>query len=101
LGGGELPTSHPGSFTARKIYSFTSWFGCEVNLKSGLKDLEKKVFWPLSGIEPRILGYAACSLVTILNRLPDRVKFEETYIFLSPSINIAYFVCVEKFDFLP
>ena len=53
----------------------------------------------MSGIELRILVYAACSLVTLLNGLPERVMFEETYTFLSPSINIVYCVCVAKFLF--
>ena len=37
---------YSGSFTAGRIYSFTSWFGCEVNLSSGLKDMEKRASGP-------------------------------------------------------
>jgi len=39
----SLSASCPGSFTTRKIYFFASWFGCEVSLRSGLKDKEKRV----------------------------------------------------------
>jgi hypothetical protein len=48
----------------------THWIGGSVGLGAGLVAVERRIYLPLAGIEPRFLDFPACSLVRkgLINR---------------------------------
>jgi hypothetical protein len=61
LVGGEWSTSRPSNFAPGKRAPGSNWTGAWVGLRTGLDDVEKRKFLPLSGLEIRLLGHLARS----------------------------------------
>jgi hypothetical protein len=59
--GGEWSASRPGSFTPGEKAPGTHWIGGWVNPTAGLKDMKKRKFLTLPGLELRPLGRPALS----------------------------------------
>jgi hypothetical protein len=52
----EWLTSRPGRFIPGERAPITNWIGGRVGPRAGLADMEKRKFFPLSGLELRLLS---------------------------------------------